>query len=108
MIEERVYDKGKLKFVVRKSHHPKTGNHSRTITEFSAAGWNQATMDYLDSVQKLGNKRLRAILNEAKSRVKGKNKELATKPKSTRSILHSDSDETNMLVDYAGTEFEPF
>ena len=103
--------KGKHKFVVRKSHHPTTGkHHSRTLTEFSAAGWNQVTMDYLDSVQKLGGKRLRAILEDAKSHIKGKNKNsvLATKPKSTRSILHSDSDETNMLVAYAGAEFEPF
>jgi hypothetical protein len=57
-------------------------------------------MDYLDSIQELGNKRLRAILDDAKSRVKGKNK-------STRSALHSDSDETNVLAAYAGVEFEP-
>jgi DNA uptake protein ComE-like DNA-binding protein len=110
MIEEREDTKGKLKFAVRKSHHLTTGkHHSRTLTEFSAAGWNQATMDYLESVQGLGDKRLKAILDDAKSRVKGKNKEfLGTKPKSTRSALHSDSDETNMLAAYDGAQFIPF
>jgi len=102
MIEERVDKNGKSKFVVRKAHHPKTGNHSRVLTEFSAAGWNEATLDYLDSIQRLGNKKLKAILNEAKSCVKGKKKEVFTlKSKSSRSALQSDSDDT-------GKEFESF
>ena len=98
MIEERVDSKGKKKFVVRKAHHPKTGNLSRALTEFSAADWNDATMDYLASVKGLGKQRLKVIFEEAKLRVKkGKENIYTTKPKSSRSVLCSD-DEDEALV----------
>lgn len=73
MIVEGVDPNGKKKFFIQKSHHPKTGNHHpKAFTEFSAAGWNDATMDYLDSVKGLDKKRLQMIFKEAKSRVKGR------------------------------------
>ena len=77
--------------------------------EFLAAGWNEATLDYLDSIQRSGNKGLKVILNEAKSRIKGKKKEVfALKLKSSRSALQSDSDDTNVVLAYAGKESESF
>ena len=66
-------------------------------------------MDYLDSIQKLGNKGLKVILNEAKSHVKGKKKEVFTlKLKLSRSALQSDSNDTNVILANAGKEFESF
>lgn len=59
------------------------------------AGWNQATLDYLDSIKGLGDKQLKAILDEASDFVKkGKRQENLSKPKSSRSILHSDNEES--------------
>ena len=92
MVQEQVDAKEKWKFVIQKSHNPDTGIHLRFLTEFSAAGWNfnQVTIDYLDSVNGLGDK-LKLVLNEANDFAKkGKKQEEFSKPKSICSALHSD------------------
>jgi len=61
--------KGRGKLIVRKSHHHNTGVTSTISTEFSAAGWNKVTMEYLGSVKQLGKKKLKVILDEAKDLV---------------------------------------
>lgn len=110
MIEEQVDSKGKRKFVVQKSHHPKAGNLSKALTEFFAAGWNEATVDYLDSVKELGKKWLKAIFDEAKLRVqKRKRENFNIKPKSSRSALHSDSeDNQEVFAAYNGMKINYF
>jgi len=107
MVHERVDAKGKGKFVIQKSHNPDTGIHSRFLTEFSAAGWNQVTIDYLESIDGLGDKKLKLILDEANDRAKkGKKQEEFSKPKSIRSALHSDDEyEDNPEPAVASTKF---
>ena len=70
MVEEREYANGKKKFAVRKSHNLNTGTHSKFLTEFSATGWNQTTIDFLDAIMALGDKRLKHTLDEASDRAK--------------------------------------
>jgi hypothetical protein len=67
MIEKRVDSKGNTKLTVRKLHNPKTGQHSGFRQDFSSAGWNQVTMDYLESIKKLPSTRLADIFSEAKA-----------------------------------------
>jgi hypothetical protein len=94
MIEERVDSKGNTKLTVWKSHNPRTGHHSGFRHDFSAAGWNQATLDYFDSVKNLTGARLTAIFDEAKGLVtKGVPQSTVPQPgKSGRSVLHSDDE----------------
>lgn len=82
MVEEHEDAKGKKKLVIRKLHNPNTGICSGSLTGFSTAGWNQATLDYLESVQELDEKRLKTILDEASALVtKGKRQEGFSQPK---------------------------
>jgi hypothetical protein len=102
MIEERVDSKGKnTKLAVRKILNPKTGNGSRSLLEFSAAGWNRITLDYFDSIKNLSDTRLAAIFDEARAlATKGKPQlaMLVDRPtKSCRSTLQSD-DESEGLI----------
>jgi hypothetical protein len=50
-------------------HNPNTGVASHMPTEFSAFGWNKATMEYLHSIKELGMKKLKEIFDEAKNLV---------------------------------------
>jgi hypothetical protein len=97
MIEERIDTKGKnTKLAVRRSLNLDSGKSSKFLLEFSAAGWNQITLDYLDSIQCLNDARLTEIFDEAKAVA------LKTKPhsviaiegatKSSRSTLQSDDE----------------
>src|SRR6266545_2973152 len=95
MIEEHKDVKGKKKLVIQKLHNPNTGICSGSLTEFSTAAWNQATLNYLESVQELDKKRLKTILEEASALVKkGKRQECFSQLKSSRSALHSDNEES--------------
>ena len=77
--------------MTQKFHNPNTDIHSRFLTKFSVAGWNQVMIDYLDSVNSLGNKKLKLILDEANYFAKKEKKqEEFSKPKLIHSALHSD------------------
>jgi hypothetical protein len=68
LVEQRVDSKGKnKKLAIRKLLNAKTGNSSRSLFEFSAAGWNQVTLDYVDSVKQLSDARLAEIFDQAKA-----------------------------------------
>lgn len=92
--------KGKnMKLAVRKISNLKTGNSSRVLLEFSATVWNQATLDYLDSVKKLSDERLMAIFNEAKALVTKGGKAVDKPEKSSRSTLQSDGESDGLQFD---------
>jgi hypothetical protein len=63
-MEQRPDTKGKQRFYVRKSYA--SGSGISFATEFSAAGWNKATLEYLGSVKLLGAERLQVIFDEIK------------------------------------------
>lgn len=68
MIEDRLDSKGKNKKpAVRKVLNPNSGKASRSPLEFSAAGWNQITVEYFNAVKKLSDARLTEIYDEAKA-----------------------------------------
>jgi hypothetical protein len=97
MIEERIDSKGKnSKPAVRKTLNPNSGKGSKSLLEFSAAGWNQITLDYFDSIRKLSDARLTAIFDEAKAiatKCKPKLAMAMEEPaKSSRSTLQSDDE----------------
>jgi hypothetical protein len=92
MVEERVDLKGNKKLLVRKSHNPKTGHRSGIGHDFSAIGWNKATLDYLDSVKNLTSLRLTAIFDEAKGRATNGVQHSSVLQKSGRSALQSDEE----------------
>jgi hypothetical protein len=99
MIEERVDSKGKnTKPAIRKAVNPNSGKASRFLLEFSAAGWNQITLDYCDAVRNLSDERLAAIFDEAKAIATKAKPKLAMVPmidgpsKSSRATLQSDDD----------------
>ena len=94
MIEKQVDSKGNMKLAVRKPHNPKTGHRSGFRHDFSSAGWNQATLDYFESVKNLSSDRLADIFNEAKDlATKGVRQTKALQAgKSGRSALQSDNE----------------
>ena len=95
MIEERMDSKGRTKLAVRKLHNPDMGNHSGFLAEFSAAGWNQITVDYFDSIKNLSEARLTTIFDDARALVtKGKPHlaPIGQPEKSSRSTLQSDNE----------------
>jgi hypothetical protein len=100
MIEERVDSKGNSKLLVQRSHNPKTGHNSGFRHDFSAIGWNNTTLDYLDSVKSLTSGRLTAIFDEAKGlATKGVQSTVLQPEKSGRSTLRSDDElESDLLV----------
>ena len=63
MVEQRIGPKGKPKTYIRKSHDPNTGVLSTMSTEFSAAGWNKATLEYFKAIKQLGEKKLKVIFD---------------------------------------------
>lgn len=97
MIEDRVDSKGKnTKLAVRKVLNPNSGKASRSLLEFSAAGWNHITLEYFDAVKKLSDARLMEIFDEAKAIATKAKPKLAMvidgPPKSSRSALQSDEE----------------
>lgn len=97
MVEQRIDSKGKnKKLAIWKLPNANTGISSRFLLEFSAAGWNQVTLDYLDSIKKLSDTRLTEIFDEARALATKGRPQLAMlvdRPaKSTRSILQSDNE----------------
>lgn len=97
MIEKRVDLKGNMKLVVRKVHNPKTGHRSGLRHDFSSAVWNQATLDYFESVKILSSARVADILDEAKGlTMKGvKSSKAGT---SGRSALQSDNEGLEFIL----------
>jgi hypothetical protein len=97
MIEKRVDPKGNMKLAVRKPHNPKTGHRSGFRHDFSSAGWNQATLDYFESVKNLSSTRLADIFNEAKG-LATKGIQQSTAGKSGRSALQSEDEGSEFFV----------
>jgi hypothetical protein len=91
LVEETCDSRGKQKLTIRKAFNPSTGLPSQISTEFSAAGWNKATMEYLNSAKKLGTKKLNEILNEAR--------ELAPQQEATVETPELSSDRANLCSD---------
>jgi hypothetical protein len=87
-------------------HHPKTNNSLKISTEFSVTGWNEITLDYMDSVTKLNNGQLTVIFSQTKALAKKEQKkDLGTKLKSSHSILYSESQNSNTVTAYGGKNF---
>ena len=87
--------RGKPKLAIEKVYNPSTGVASQISTEFSALGWNKATMEYLNSVKQLDKKKLKAIFDEAKDLVPQNNQEVLEAPELTsgRAMLCSDDED---------------
>ena len=83
--------RGKQKLTIRKVLNPSTGLPSQISTEFSALGWNKATMEYLNSAKKLGPKKLDEIFKEAR--------ELASLLEATVETLELSSERANLCSD---------
>ncbi len=92
MVEERSDGRGRKKFFVQRSHNTNTGVQSGFLSEFSAAGWNKVTIEYLKSIKGLGDARMKKIISEAREISMGKKREIIDKPMSGRSNLHSDEE----------------
>jgi hypothetical protein len=95
-ITEQGDSKGRGRFVVEKMANPRASNSSKCSLEFSAAGWNQVTLDYFDSVKKLTDGRLTQIFNEAMALSKCKSQSAiqgSMPAKSSRAMLQSDEEE---------------
>jgi hypothetical protein len=69
LVVETYDSRGKQKLSIEKLHNPSTGVASQISTEFSALGWNKATLEYLVSVKQLETKKLKKIFDMARELV---------------------------------------
>lgn len=95
LVAETYDSRGKQKLTVERIHNPSTGVASQILTEFSAQGWNKATMEYLHAIKQLGIKKLKEIFDEARDLTPQNNHDAMDAPEllSGRAMLCSDEED---------------